>query len=78
MDSTWLSDEPLRTAQAAEHMAWSRSSPLGSRRDALYIRNAAVRLALRAGVRQEEIAEALKILPLDVHRMAHLEAVPTY
>ena len=76
MDFAWLSGEPLEAAQAAELMAWSESKPLGSRRDALYIRDAAVRLALQAGIGQDEIAEALRIAPRDVGRMATLKAVP--
>jgi hypothetical protein len=78
VDTAWLSDVPLATAQIADLMAWSDGGPVGSRLDALYIRNAAIRLALREGVREEEIAEALRIRPSDVGRIAAVKAAAAY
>jgi hypothetical protein len=75
VDNGWLADEPIMTARVADQLAWSAGSA-ESRRDALYIRDAAVRLALGAGVSPEEIAEALGIRPQDVARIAQERAEP--
>ena len=75
VDNGWLADEPIMTARVADQLAWSEA-PAESRRDALYIRDAAVRLALDSGVAAQEIADALRIRPQDVARIAQQRAEP--
>ena len=67
--SNWPSDDPVSTARIADCLAWSREPP-SSRRNALLVRDEAVRQALTNGVPAEQIAEVLHVRTADVDRMA--------
>jgi hypothetical protein len=67
--STWPGDDPVATAQVADCMAWSPETT-SSRRNALLLRDEAVRKALATGIPAQQIAEALGVRPEDVDRMA--------